>query len=95
MVEFMIAALKDVGQPKPNVTIPLDEIDGELKRGAYDVSANIDFIRWDPSLLWYNCTLSCADVVVHWQHQVLGGCPWWRGRKTRRILHDVPYAVRV
>src|SRR6266403_6325655 len=95
MVEFVVAALKDVGQPKPNITIPLDEIDGKLKRGACDVSANIDFIRWGPPLLWYNCTLSCTDVVVHWHHQALRGDPWRRWRKIRRILYDVPYTVRV
>jgi hypothetical protein len=53
-VEIMISALKDIGQPKANPTIPIDEIDWKLKRGAFDVSANIDFIGWSPSPLRYN-----------------------------------------
>jgi hypothetical protein len=95
MVEIVVAALKDVGQPKPNPTIPVNEIDGELKRGGYDITADIDFIRWDPSPLRHNSTLTHADVVVQRQHQVLGRNPrrWWR--EVRRILHDVPYALRV
>jgi len=90
MVEIVVAALKDVGQPKPNPTVPVDEIDGELKRGAFDVTADIDSIRWGPSPLRYNGTLTCADVVVQWQHQVLGRNPWRWWREVRRILHDVP-----
>ena len=64
MVEIVVAALKDVGKPKPNSTIPVDEIDGELKRGACDVTADIDVIRWGPSPLRNNGTLRCADGVV-------------------------------
>jgi hypothetical protein len=66
MVEIMISALKDIGQPKANPAVPVDEIDGKLKRGACDVSASIDFIRWGPSPLRYNSTLSCGDIVVQW-----------------------------
>jgi len=94
-VEIVVAALKDVWQPKPDPTIPVDEIDGELKRGACDVTADIDFIRWGPPPLRYNTTLSCADVVVQWQHQVLGWNPWWWWLEIRRVLHDVPYALGV
>lgn len=94
MVEIVVAALKDVGQPKPNPTISVDKIDGELKRGVCDVTEGINFIRWGPSPLRYNGTLSCADVVVQWQHQVMGWNPWrWR-RQIRRTLPDVPYALR-
>jgi hypothetical protein len=95
MVEIVVAALEDVGQQKSNPTIPVDEIDGELKRGACDVSTNIDSIRWGPSTLRYNGALSCADVVVQRQHQVLGWNPWRWWREIRRILRDVPYALRV
>ena len=95
MVEIVVAALKDVGQPKPNPTISVDEIDGKLKRGACDVTTDIDFIRWGPSPLRNNSTLSCADGVVQWQHQVLGWNPWRWWQEVRRILHDVPYALRV
>jgi hypothetical protein len=54
IVEIMVSALKDIGQPKANPTIPIDEIDWKLKRGACDVSANIDFNGWSPSPLRYN-----------------------------------------
>jgi|SRR6266852_4940330 len=94
-VEIVVAALKDVGQPKPNSTIPVDEIDGELKCGAFDVAANIDFIRRRPSPLRYNGTLGHADIVVQWQHQVLGGNPLLLLWEKRRMLQDVPYALRI
>jgi len=32
IVEIIISALKDIGQQKANPTIPVDEIDGKLKR---------------------------------------------------------------
>jgi hypothetical protein len=100
IVEITIHASKDIGQPKANPTVPVDEINGKLKSGVCDVSANIDFIRWGPSPLWYNGTLSCGpcgcgDAVVQRQHQVLGWDPWRWGREIRCILHDVPYALRV
>ncbi len=64
MVEIVDASLKDVRQPKTDATISVDEIDGKLKRGACNVSANIDFIRWRPSPLRYNSALSSADTKV-------------------------------
>lgn len=76
MVEIVVAALKDVRQPKPNLPIPFDEIDGELKHGVYDITTDIDFVHWDPSPLRHNSTLTHADVVVQWQHHVLGRNPW-------------------
>ena len=92
-MEIVVAALKNVGKPKPNPTIPVDEIDGELEIGARDIAASIDFVCWGPSLLRYNGTLSCVDIVVQWQHQVLVGSPWRWWQEIRRILHDVPYAL--
>jgi len=95
MVEIVITTLKDVGQPKTNSAIPIDEIDGKLKRGACNISANIDFIGWGPSFLRYNSALSCADAEIQWQHQVLRGYAWRRRREVRRILHNIPYTLRI
>ena len=42
-------------KPIPPPTV--DEEDRKLERGLLDVSANVDLISWDPSLLRDNCAL--------------------------------------
>jgi hypothetical protein len=66
IVKILIAALKDVRQPETDPAILLDEINRELERGAFDISANIDFIGWGPPSLRDDCALSCGDAIIQW-----------------------------
>jgi hypothetical protein len=66
IVKIVVAALKDVGQPEAKLTVHFDEINGELERGAFNISANIDFVGRGPSVLRDDCTLSSGDAIVQW-----------------------------
>ena len=87
-----IDALKDVVQREANSTVIFDEENRELECGLLDVSANVHFISWDPSLLRDNCALRGPDVEVQWYPRVLGRDPW---RLWHIVLSDIPGSAMV
>jgi hypothetical protein len=63
--KIVIATPKNVWQPKTNATtLAIDEKDGWLKHGIFDVSAMVDFIQWGPSALPYDGAFSLPGVEV-------------------------------
>lgn len=71
----MIVALKDVWQRKSNATVSVDEEYWKLKRGFFNVTANVDFNCWRPSSLGYHGPLSHPNAEVKRQRHVLARSP--------------------
>jgi hypothetical protein len=59
-----MAASQNVWQPEANPTTMITKENGKLKCTAFDVSANIDLIGWNPSALGYDGALSRLNTVV-------------------------------
>ena len=83
--KILIAALKNVWQPETNPAVMVDEENWELKRGVFDVSANVYFIGRGPSTLGNDGPLSPPDAEVQqpW-------CIWEWWLEIGYIWHHTP-----